>query len=79
MSTQLYITRESHFLIECRACSRTLIVPKALLDELVVCRHCKFQFVAFDPSSPAKATRKAEFLLHRVDNLIAKFRQVAGQ
>ncbi len=72
MATKLRATCESHFLIECRACSRPLRVPKNLLDELVVCRHCNFEFVAFDPSSPSAAVASADFLIRRVDELLAK-------
>ena len=72
MATKLRATCESHFLIECRACSRPLKVPKNLLDELVVCRHCKFEFVAFDPSSPSTGAANADYFIRRVDELIAK-------
>jgi hypothetical protein len=71
MATKLRATCESHFLIECRACSRPLRVPQNLLDELVVCCHCNFEFVAYDPSSPSTAA-SADFFIRRVDELLAK-------
>ncbi len=75
MATKLPGSCESHFLLECRVCSRPLKVPKMHLDELVVCRHCNFEFVAFDPSLPSKAATSADFLIHRADVLIERYRQ----
>lgn len=72
MTAKLTATCESHYLIECRACSRPLRVPKILLNVLVVCRHCGFEFVAFDPSSPSVAASSADFFIRRVDELISK-------
>lgn len=61
------------FLVECRACSRPLRVPKLLLDQQVVCRHCSLQFTAFDPKSSV-AVEQPTFanLIAKVDQLLAQ-------
>jgi hypothetical protein len=61
---------ETFFHVECRACSRPLRVRKIWLGQEVMCTHCRFEFVAFDPSSTSGQIAGFDSFFGRIDELV---------
>jgi hypothetical protein len=60
-----------YYVQECPTCGRNLQVRVEYLGKKVVCQHCRAEFEACDPSSPAyPPTESSLSLLVRVDELI---------
>ncbi len=58
----------TYFVQECPSCSRQLQVRLEYMGKSVACKHCEREFEA---SPAARASDSGEYLLNRVDELLA--------
>jgi hypothetical protein len=66
------MSKATFFVLECPTCGRHLEVRVKYLGRSVVCRHCRAQFEAYDPSSRAPLPSDSGILLlQRVEELLA--------
>jgi hypothetical protein len=68
--------RSAYYYQDCPTCGRSLQVRVEFLGRLVVCRHCRGQFEAADPSSlDDRMSDSGIRLLQRADELLNSTRE----